>query len=223
MQNPGMYTSDVDLLSHGEFILVITGFTALFIVVSMLGASLSYNWTFDGKTWLYLGFVLVSMFVAIAGGTAAQSSSDPVTSVFGGVVCAFMAGMMIGPFVSSFEKRNIVQAFVLTAGIVVTTGLIGALLPQNLSSWGAPLFGLLVGAIAIQFGGVILGAFGLSVRLAFTVLDWAILVLFSLMMVYDLNRAKELEYTYDNGVDVAVSVFLNTLNILVRILALMDK
>lgn len=223
VSNPGLYASNADLMGYGQFMLVITCFVAVFIVVAMLGASLSYGWTFAGKTALYIGFILVSMIAAIGGGTVAQASPDPFISTIGGAVCAFMMGLMIGPFVGTFEKRSVVQAFALTTGIVLVTGLIGALLPQDLSAWGAPLLGLLIGAIIIQFGSAILGAFGLSMRLAFTVLDWAVLVLFSLMMVYDLNRAKQMDPTLDNGVDVAVSVFLNTINILVRILALMDK
>src|SRR5690606_33951416 len=147
--------------------------------------------------------------VAIVSGSIAEVSSDPVLSAMGGAVCALAMGFVIGPFVSMYEAGDVVQAFILTAGVVVTTGLIGVLLPQDLSSWGAPLLGLLVGAIILSVGNAVLDAFGLSARIASTALNWGVLILFCFMMVYDLNRAKEMLPTYDNAIDVAVSVFLN--------------
>jgi FtsH-binding integral membrane protein len=215
--------SNAGTMGHGEFMFAITAFVAAFIVIAMLGSSFSYSWTFRGSSVLYIGFILACAVVAIVGGSVAQASPDPFVSTIGGAICALLMGMMIGPFVGSFEKGIVVRAFVLTAGIVLVTGLIGALLPQDLSAWGAPLLGLLLGAIVMQFGSAVLSALGRPMRVAFTALDWAILILFSLMMVYDLNRAKRIDPTLDNAIDVAVNVFLNAINILIRILALMDK
>jgi FtsH-binding integral membrane protein len=60
-------------------------------------------------------------------------------------------------------------------------------------------------------------------RPVFTLLDWAVLILFCAIMVYDLNRAKRLSRTLDNAIDVAVNVFLNFANIFIRVLAIMGK
>lgn len=122
-----------------------------------------------------------------------------------------------------YESGSVAQAFLLAAGIVLVTGFIGAMLPRDLSSWGAPLFGLLLGAIVIQFGGIILAAVGINMQLTFTILDWAVLILFCGIMVYDLNMARRLSRTMNNAIDVAVNVFLNFANIFIRLLSIMGN
>lgn len=212
-----------DTMTTGAYMMAISGFTAVFIVVGMLGASFSYSWTFGGNTWLMLGFLLVCFVAAVAGGAWAHASDDPTVSVVGGAICSGAMGLMVGPVVAMYTTGSVVQAFVLAAGIVLLTGFIGAVLPQDLSSWGAPLFGLLVGAIIIQFGNIILAAMGMNVQFVFGILDWAVLVLFCLIMVYDLNMARRLDKTMNNAIDVAVNVFLNFANIFIRLLSIMGQ
>jgi FtsH-binding integral membrane protein len=213
----------VDNMSVRSYMLAISGFTAIFIMASMVGASFSYNWTFSGNPWLLLLFMLACLVVSIGGGMLAQANDDPMISVLGGGICAIAMGLMIGPFVALYELGSVTQAFVLAAGVVLITGFIGAILPADLSAWGAPLFGLLLGAIFIQFGGIMLAAFGVDMELSFTILDWAVLILFCAIMVYDLNMARRLDRTLNNAIDVAVNVFLNFANIFIRILALMGQ
>lgn len=203
-----------------SYMLAISGFTAVFIMVSMVGASFSYNWTFSGNSWLMILFMLVCVVASIGGGALAQANDDPMISVVGGAICAGAMGLMIGPVVALYELGSVTQAFVLAAGVVLVTGFIGAILPADLSAWGAPLFGLLLGAIFIQFGGIMLAAFGFNMKLSFTILDWAVLILFCAIMVYDLNMARRLDRTFNNAIDVAVNVFLNFANIFIRILSI---
>lgn len=216
------YQTGVSLMSQRGFMMAISGFTAVFIVVAMLGASFSYGWTFTNE-WLYLGFLLVCMLVSMGGGMLAHANDSAGVSVLGGSICAIAMGVMVGPFIALFTTGSVVQAFTLAAIVVVATGVIGALLPQDLSAWGAPLFGLLLGAIFIQFGGIILAAFGINMQLVFGILDWVVLLLFSAIMVYELNMAKRLDRTLNNAIDVAVNVFLNFANIFIRILSIMGK
>ena len=53
------YQTGVSTMGRRGFMMAITGFTAMFIVVAMLGASFSYGWTFT-NTWLYIGFLLAA-------------------------------------------------------------------------------------------------------------------------------------------------------------------
>ncbi len=216
------YQTGVSTMGRRGFMMAITGFTAMFIVVAMLGASFSYGWTFT-NTWLYIGFLLVCMLASIGGGALAHANDSPGVSLVGGGICAIAMGIMVGPFVALFTAASVAQALALAAIVVLATGAIGALLPQDLSAWGAPLFGLLLGAIFIQFGGIILAAFGVNMRLVFGILDWVVLLLFSAIMVYDLNMAKRLDMTLNNAIDVAVNVFVNFMNIFIRILSILGK
>ncbi len=216
-------STSIDKMGVRGYMFAISAFTALFILISMVGASFSYNWTFAGNVWLLMGFMFGCLAASIGGGVLAQANDDPGVSVFGGAICAAAMGLMIGPFVALYELGSVFQAFMLSAGVVLITGFVGAVLPADLSAWGAPLFGLLLGAIVIQFGGIFLAALGVDMELTFTVLDWAVLILFCAIMVYDLNMARRLDRTFNNAIDVAVNVFLNFANIFIRILALMGQ
>lgn len=216
------YPTHVNSMGVRGYMLAISSFTAVFIVISMMGASLSYSWSID-NTFVMIVFMFVCMVISIAGGGMAHSNDSPGVSLLGGGICAGAMGLMIGPFVALYELGSVTQAFILAAGVVLVTGFIGAVLPANLSTWGAPLLGLLLGVIFIQFGGILLSFMGFDMELSFTILDWAVLILFCAIMVYDLNMARRLDRTLNNAVDVAVNVFLNFANIFIRILSLMGQ
>src|SRR5690606_29630681 len=112
---------------------------AMNIGVAATVSTVSYGWTFGNK-WVYLGFILACMFASIGGAVLAHSHGDPVTSVVGGFICAGAMGLMVGPFISIYEMDSVIQAFVISSGVVLLTGFIGAVMPKDLSMWGAPLF-----------------------------------------------------------------------------------
>jgi FtsH-binding integral membrane protein len=212
--------SGVDTISRRAFMFAISAFTTLNILVAALGASFSIDWTFWNNKLVYLGFLLACVAVSIGGAFLAHMNDEPTTSIFGGFICAGAMGVMVGPFVGLYEAGSVLQAFTITTGIVVLTGFIGAMLPQNLSMWAAPLFGCLLGLIVLQLVvPLVVSWLGLDYELALSVLDIAGIVLFSAIMVYDLNKAKWLDKTLDNAIDVAVNVFLNFANIFIRVLA----
>lgn len=212
--------SGVDSLSRGTFMFAISMFTALNIGVAAFGSSLSYDLEITNK-WVFLGFVLACVVVSICGSSLAHTHYDSMTSVVGGFICAIAMGVMVGPFVALYEISSVVQALVLTTGVVLLTGFIGAVMPKDLSMWGAPLMSGLFGLILLYLvGAPVLSWLGVDYEFALSIFDVIGIVLFSAIMVYDLNRARRLDHTLNNAIDVAVNVFLNFANIFIRILAL---
>ncbi|MGV9001357.1 MAG: Bax inhibitor-1 family protein [Candidatus Saccharimonadaceae bacterium] len=223
--NTGLYDSrqtGVSTMSRRIYLLAITTYTAIFIGVAAFGASLSDSLVFTNK-WLYLLFLIACVAVSIGGAVLAHSNDDATVSIVGGFICSAAMGVMVGPFVALYELGSVVQALGITAGVVILTGLIGALLPKDLSMWGAPLFGGLLGLILLSFAAPFLAMLGLDYQLTVTVLDYAGILLFSAIMVYDLNKAARLDRTHNNAIDVAVNVFLNFANIFIRVLSLMGN
>ena len=213
---------NVRTLGERTYMLTICAFTAVFIGVATIGAQLTYDWQITGM-WLNIAFAVACIVVSVIGRIVAEASDNPVVSFIGGGICAIGLGALVGPFVAQFALGNVVQALMLTGCVVLVMGLIGAIVPANLSAWGAPLMGLLIGAIVIQFGAGILAAFGINMALTFGIIDWAVLLLFCGIMIYDLNRARQLERTLDNAIDMAVDVFVNFINIFVRILLIVGR
>jgi FtsH-binding integral membrane protein len=70
---------------------------------------------------------------------------------------------------------------------------------------------------------MILGAFGVNIGGAMTVLDWIGVVLFSAYVIFDMNRAMRLPRTLDNSIDAAVAVYLDFANLFVRLLSLLGQ
>lgn len=224
--NTGLYESGrsgIDTMGRQAFLFAISMFTAIFIAVSALGASFSIDWTFSNNTLLFLLFLLGCVVVSIGGAILAHSHDDPMTSVVGGLICAGAMGLMVGPFVGLYELGSVGQAFGISAGIVVLTGLIGAIMPKDLSAWGAPLFAGVLGLIGLYLVVPFLALLGINIEFAVSVLDVVGIALFSAIMVYDLNMAVRLDKTLNNAIDVAVNVFLNFANIFIRVLALMGN
>lgn len=223
--NTGLYdqrATGYDTMSQSGFMFIISLCTAFNIAVAALGAAVTYNLTINNRL-LLLGFMLICVVVSICGASLAHANDDPTVSIMGGFICAGAMGAMCGPFIALYEAGSVVQAFGISAGIVLLTGFTGAVMPKDLSMWGAPLFAGLLGLIGLYLAAPFLSWLGLDYEFTITVLDVVGIVLFSAIMVYDLNRAARLDKTLNNAVDVAVNVFLNFANIFIRVLSLMGN
>lgn len=207
----------VDTLSSRAYNFAIPFFTMLEIMIAGLAASVSYSWTFSGSGILYLLFLFGCFAAAVGGSIFTVSTDEPILSFCGGALTASAMGLMVGPFVALYSGADVFQAFVLAAGVVLLTGFIGATIPQDLAGWGSTLFGALLGLIIINFGVII---FGGSTGFAMTIIDWAVVLLFSAIMMYDMNQAQRLDKTLDNAIDVSVNVFMNFMNIFIRLLSI---
>lgn len=205
-------------MGYRAFLLAISVYTAILICISALGASFSYGWDIENSRFSGIGIIVLGI-IAIAGSVLAHSNDDATASLIGGAVCAGAFGLMLGPVVAMYTTDSVVRAFVLAAGVVLVTGFVGAILPQDLSAWGSPILAALLVLIGVQ----LMSIFGFGPQINMNLVDGAAIVLFAGIMVYDLNRAVRLDRTHDNAIDVAVSVFVNFLNIFIRILSLLGK
>ena len=211
-------------LSRRLYTLLLCFWTAAGIVFSAFAASISQDWPI-GKwgVWGMIGFSLGVLVVAIIGTLIANASDNPVISLFGYALVAGPFGLLLGPYMAMYETSSIVKVFALTCLVVFVLGLVGAVIPDDLSSWGMPLLGGLFLLIGGYFIVPILGFFGLPVEGAMTMLDWIALVIFGALVIFDLNRAMRLPYTHDNAIDSAVAIYLDFINIFIRLLSVMGE
>lgn len=207
-------------MSKNLFALAISGFTLMGIVASMLAAQISKDWTFSSGLQSF-GFFAGVLVLAIAGIVMSVKSDNPVVSMLGYAFVAIPFGLMLGPVMAMYTTASIVKVLLITSTLVLVLGIVGAVIPDSLESWGVALSGgmiiLLVGLMVVPFA----GALGVDVGGAMTWLDWVGVALFAGMVIYDLNRAMRVSRTLDNAIDVAVSVYLDWLNLFVRLLSLL--
>ena len=212
-------------MGRRAYLLAVTGFTAVGIAVSAMAAQWAgsvINLSAMGG-WGMLGFVLVLFLIALGATWVASTNDDPLISGVAFFVLAIAFGVLLGPVVALYTAASVAKILALTTLLVVGLGLIGAFIPKDLTSWGLPLVGLLLLLIVGQFGVIFLAALGIPVAGAMTVLDWLGLLLFSAFVVFDLNRALRIPYTLDNAVDSAMALYLDFINIFIRLLSLFGQ
>ena len=202
-------------MSKNLFAFMVAVWTAVGIAASAVSAYISQSWE------LNLWFILGILVVAIVGVLIATASENPLVSLLGYILVAVPFGLMLGPIVALYTEASIIRVFFVTAGLVGVLGIIGAVIPDSLEGWGSWLLGGLTMLIIGYFIVPIAGLFGLPIDRALTWLDWIGVVLFSGYVIYDWNRAMRVSYTMDNAVDCALAVYLDFINIFIRLLSLM--
>lgn len=204
-------------LSKNAFVAMLCFWVAAGIAVSAACAYAARDWQ--------LGLVpLIALaLVPFVGIILAGMSENPVISLLGYSLVVVPMGLVLGPVIAMYTAASVVKIFCVTTGMVVVLGTIGAIYPKSLESWGIFLIGGLIALILGQFGVMIAGAFGVNIGGAMTVLDWIGVGLFSLLVIFDLNRAMRVERTHDNAIDCAVGIYLDFLNIFIRLLSLFGQ
>lgn len=197
-------------LSQRTYATMIAFWSAVGIAASAVAAYYSQAWP------LSLPLLVGALVLAIAGSIIALQSDQPAISVLGYMLVAIPFGLTTGPVVALYTEASVIRIFLITLALVVSLGIAGAVYPGNLESWGRWLLSGLLSLLLISVAAFFL-------RISITALDWAGVIIFSGYVVYDLNRAMHIPYTHDNAIDSALAIYLDFINIFLRLLELYGK
>ncbi len=167
----------------------------------------------------------LSVFVLVLGLAGCFVSAIP--SVFaktlGLVMIAGPFGLLLGPVAAQYHATSVVKIASVTLGMTAGLGAIGIVYPKSLEGWGSFLLGglwaLLFAMIIVPFGAM----FGLNIVPAWHVLDALGIVLFSGLIIYDFNRAMRVPKTFLNAFDVGIQIYLDVINVFLRLLELFGQ
>lgn len=197
------------------FVFLLNVWVLLGLAATALAAGMSQAWA--PGWWMLVGLIpFLGVFVSLG-------SSNPAVSLFGYALIVVPFGLVLGPAVALYTTASLVKVIGVTLLVSAALGGVGTFFPDLLKGWGAFLFGALTLLVFGQFFGIIAGALGLPVEGAFTWLDWFGALLFSAYIVYDYGRAMRVPRTLDNSIDCAVAIYLDVLNLFLRVLELMGK
>lgn len=216
-----MFKSDVwerkgyDTLEKSAFIRLVAFATMLSIGLVALGAVYTYRMTMSMP--MFIG-TIVGMF---AGVIAFSLSKNPAISTLGVIVMSISAGMMIGPVTAAYEVATVMQAVVITGGIVVTMSVIGVMFPKVFEGFGPYLLAGLTMLIFAQFAQLIFIALGFEQALEMPILAWIGIGIFTLYVAFDWSRALSIPMTPDNAIDAAGAITLDAINIFLRVLQIL--
>lgn len=161
--------------------------------------------------------VLIGYFViAIAGICMSEFSDNPIMSFIGYNLVVLPVGVVLSISLQDYLMSTIVETFVLTTLITLLMIVASSIKPEIFESMGTTLFICLSGVVMIEFIMIITG-FG-----APQWWDWLVALLFCGYIGYDWSKAQEKHKTLDNAVDSAVDLYLDIINLFVRLLGSSD-
>ena len=158
----------------------------------------------------------IGYFICCLAGTFIAASDKPALSFLGYNLIVLPIGVMLCMLLPGYGAEIVMQAIVLTAGIVLVMLGLSGLYPRVFLSMGRALgVCLLVGLVLSLVGWFVAGINNFLV--------YAFAILFSLYIGYDLAKAQLYPKTLDNAIDSAIDIYLDIINLFLRILSILSR
>ncbi len=164
--------------------------------------------------WIFLIGYFASCFFGIY---LFNSSDKPLVSFVGYNFVVVPFGLIVNMVVSQYDTHLVIDAIKVTAGVTFIMMLLGSMYPR--------LFQKIVGALTIAlFSVLIVELFQIFVLgVHHNWIDWAIATIFCGYIGYDWGRANQIPKTLDNAVDSAAALYMDIINLFLRILRIMGR
>ena len=164
-------------------------------------------------TVLIIGYLIVS----IAGIVISKKSEDPFISFLGYLMVVVPVGIVLSVCLAGQSSVSIVNALAVTAGVTLVMLIASQIKPDFFLSLGRALGIALLAVIVIE---VIMMLAGWARP---TFWDYLIALIFCGYIGYDWAKAQEGPHTADGAVDACVGLYLDIVNLFLRILSIMGR
>ncbi|MFZ3032322.1 MAG: Bax inhibitor-1 family protein [Candidatus Moraniibacteriota bacterium] len=169
--------------------------------------------TWHPSFWMFL---FVGLVLPIVGILLSGFSSNAIISFIGFNLVVIPFGAILGPVLAQYELTQpgaVTRAALLTATVTALMGVSGLMFPQFYKNIGGALFMALLCLLGVR----VLQMFVPNLQnVGF--IDYLAAGLFALYIGYDMWRASDIPATLDNAVDVAVSLYLDIINLFLSLL-----
>ncbi|SFV54216.1 Arginine/ornithine antiporter ArcD [hydrothermal vent metagenome] len=164
--------------------------------------------------WFIFGFELFMLFVGLG-----MTRNKPGLNLAALFVFTFTTGVSLVPLLSSIigagNGAMIGNAFLMTSVLFGSLSLFAINSKTDFSSWGKPLFIILIVVIVAS----LINVFLLQSPIMHIIITAGILLLFGIFTIYDTQNI--INGAYESEVDAAVALYLDFLNMFTAILQLM--
>lgn len=210
-------SGEADRLSARTYNLALTGLLAYGL---LLNAVIVYYFAYPlmnalqgVSPWLLLAGYLVPTFLGIF---LAAKSQNPAVSFVGYNLVVLPIGIMLSLVIPGLPAGIVVKAMALTGMVTVTMALISLVRPQLFLGLGRTLvIALVVGLVAELVATFLFGYRG-------QLFDWFFVLLFSGYIGYDVAKSQAYPKTLDNAVDSALDIYLDVINLFIRLLSILS-
>ena len=162
---------------------------------------------------LLIGYIVL----VLAGSFIVNGSDKPLISFLGYNLIVLPIGVVLTSVTYSYDPGLIFRAVVVTACVTGIMMIISMIIPSFFLKLGRVLFLSLLLVIIVE---ILALFFSWHV---FNVTDVIIAVIFCGYIGYDWVVAQRIERTVDNAVDTACNLYVDIVNLFLRILSIMDR
>ncbi len=167
-----------------------------------------------------LGFwpIFIGYMISAFAGIAIYTSSDSaLISFFGYNLIVAPISVLLTPLIHFTDPLIIQKALYATGGVTATMMMLSTTFPRFFLSIGRTLFISLILMILIEVGMMLMGMSEPSW------IDWAVAGIFCGYIGFDWARANALPKTLDNAVDSAASLYIDIINLFIRIVSILGR
>lgn len=163
-----------------------------------------------------MGFLFVGLVLPIIGIVISAKSNNALISFIGFNLVVIPFGAILGPVLAHYELAQpgvVTKAALVTTAVTGLMALSGIMFPQFYERAGSALFTALVCLLIVRVVQLFVPALqGVGW------VEYLAVGLFALYIGYDMYRASVIPATLDNAVDVAVSLYLDIINLFLNLL-----
>ena len=188
------------------------GFLLNYLMVALFGVQINRMMANTNPIIFLIGY-----FVFVIIGSVLLSKDSPVLSFIGYNLIALPIGVVVCACVTGVPVSVVKSAVLVTAIVTLSFMILGTVFPGFFLSLGRVLgVGLLVAIIAELLTTLIFHYSGM-------IFEWIFVGIFSLFIGFDWARANTCARTVDNAIDLAANLYLDIINLFLRILEIMGK
>lgn len=164
--------------------------------------------------WVFIIGYFVCCFLGIY---LFRSSDSAFVSFIGYNFVVVPFGLIINIVVAAYDPYIVLEAIKLTGLVTLLMMILGSMFPAFFSRIAGALTIALLVVIVVE----LVQAFFFHVQQAWT--DWVVALIFCGYIGYDWGRANRIPKTIDNAVDSAAALYIDIINLFLRILRIMGR
>lgn len=146
-----------------------------------------------------------------------QKSSNPVVSFIGYNFVVVPFGLIINMVVSQYDPELVTEAIRITGLVTIAMMCLGTLFPAFFQKISGALTIALVLVIVVELIEVFI------FNTHHGILDWIVVLIFCGYIGYDWGRANQIPKTIDNAIDSAAALYMDIINLFLRILRILGR
>ncbi|MDT3280964.1 Bax inhibitor-1 family protein [Shewanella scandinavica] len=146
-----------------------------------------------------------------------QKSSNPVVSFIGYNFVVVPFGLIINMVVSQYDPELVTEAIRITGLVTIAMMCLGTLFPAFFQKISGALTIALLLVIVVELIEVFI------FNTHHGILDWIVVLIFCGYIGYDWGRANQIPKTIDNAIDSAAALYMDIINLFLRILRILGR